>query len=540
MSGLWLVAAVLAPLAMLAACLAAGVRERIAGWLWIAPIPGLCAALFAADAPALVADAERFRFTLELTPAGATLLGVASLLWIAGGAYARVWLRGDPRADRFAEWWLLTLAGSLGVFFAGDLLAFYVAYAMVSLAAWGLVVYDDTARVRRAGAIYVGLALLGEIFLLLAFALLAAETPGDSVAIRDVVAALPFSPTRDFTLAFLLLGFGLKIALVPLHVWMPLTYAAAPHPAAAVLSGAAVKAGVIGLIQFLPFDAAMTGWGTALAAAGIFAAYYGVAIGVTQSDPKAILAYSSISQMGGIAAVLGVGLASGDARTADAASFAAAHHVLVKGGLFFALGVFAMGGVRAKWLVIAPAVVIGLGLAGLPPTGGALAKLATKELLGSGAIATLAKWSAAGTTLLMLHFSFRLAASAPREPKPATALTAIWLATAAAALVAPWWLALRNASSPLRELLAAATLGSDLGPLLLGAAGALALHRWARALPRVPAGDLIVVGERLGRASDRWSRSLERADLWIETWPAAGVALLGVALAIGVAFAAGR
>ena len=83
---------------------------------------------------------------------------------------------------------------------------------------------------------------------------------------------------------------------------MPLAYTAAPIPAAAVLSGAAVKAGVIGLIRFLPFGAALPGWGEALAWAGFVSAFYGVAIGLTQQDPKTVLAYSSISQMGVIAA----------------------------------------------------------------------------------------------------------------------------------------------------------------------------------------------------------------------------------------------
>ena len=81
------------------------------------------------------------------------------------------------------------------------------------------------------------------------------------------MAALSASPWRAAILTLLILGFGAKIGLVPFHVWMPLAYRAAPIPAAAVLSGAAVKAGVIGLIRFLPLDAAMPGWGEALAAA---------------------------------------------------------------------------------------------------------------------------------------------------------------------------------------------------------------------------------------------------------------------------------
>jgi formate hydrogenlyase subunit 3/multisubunit Na+/H+ antiporter MnhD subunit len=95
-----------------------------------------------------------------------------------------------------------------------------------------------------------------------------------------------------------------------------------------------VKAGVIGLIRFLPFDSELPGWGEALAAAGLFSAFYGVAVGITQPNPKAVLAYSSVSQMGLLAAVLGMGVAAGDSGVPHAAAFYATNHILVKGGLF--------------------------------------------------------------------------------------------------------------------------------------------------------------------------------------------------------------
>ena len=70
---------------------------------------------------------------------------------------------------------------------------------------------------------------------------------------------------------------------------------------------------MIGLIRFLPLGAAVENWGLALAAIGFFSAFYGVAIGLTQKNPKTVLAYSSISQMGVIAAALGMALGAGDA-----------------------------------------------------------------------------------------------------------------------------------------------------------------------------------------------------------------------------------
>ena len=240
--------------------------------LALAPLPALGAALVAADGPALVLPAALLGLTFALDVPGAMLLGTAALLWIAAGAYARADLRGAANRGRFAVWWLMTLTGNLGVFMAADLVSFYLFFTLASLAPYGLVVHDNTPAARRAAAVYVALAVLGEALLLMGFVLLAAASPDGSLLIRDAVAALPTSPWRDAALAFLVLGFGLKIGLVPLHVWMPLTYSAAPIPAAAVLSGAAVKAGVIGLIRFLPFEAGLPGWGEALAAAGLLSA----------------------------------------------------------------------------------------------------------------------------------------------------------------------------------------------------------------------------------------------------------------------------
>ena len=72
---------------------------------------------------------------------------------------------------------------------------------------------------------------------------------------------MPAAPGRDLIIGLLLAGFGLKAGLVPLHVWLPLAHPAAPMPASAVLSGAIIKAGIIGLIRFLPRGGALPEWG---------------------------------------------------------------------------------------------------------------------------------------------------------------------------------------------------------------------------------------------------------------------------------------
>jgi len=527
------------PVAVLLACVFRRARHHMPSLLALAPLPALAAALLVSPGTMLVLPEPPFRMTLALDAPGAMLLGVSALLWIAAGAYASIYLRADPNAGRFAEWWLLTLAGNIGVFVAADLVSFYLTYSVVSLAAWGLIVHDGTPASRRAGIVYVGLAVLGEAFLLMAFVFMAAATSNGSLLIRDAVAALPSSPWRGAALVLLMLGFGLKIGLVPGHVWMPLAYTATPIPAAAALSGAGVKAGVIGLIRFLPLGASMPQWGEALAAAGLLSAFYGVVVGITQKNPKTVLAYSSISQMGLLAAALGMSLASGDAEAGLGASFSAAHHVLVKGGLFLAIGLAALAGARL-WPVLIPAAVLALGLGGLPLTGGALVKLAVKAQFGEGVGGALATISAAGSTLLMLHFLRCVIRTAPDRTETAQPVgySGTWLLVAIAAVAVPWALFPAVGRGSPSQALALATLWAALWPVLIGGVLALGLWLWEDRLPRVPAGDIVVVGEAATRATVTWGEAVERADGWLRQWPVASVSLLTLVIMLGVAMLA--
>jgi formate hydrogenlyase subunit 3/multisubunit Na+/H+ antiporter MnhD subunit len=575
------------PFLAVLACFSRALRERL--WLLLAliPLPALAAAVVAMrlldhgdvaqgdiGAIRLLFDPNGLAMGLVVDRPGVALLGVAALLWAAAGLYAGPMLQASAHRGRFTLFWLLTLTGSLGVFIAADLVSFYLFYGLVSLAAFGLIAHEGTAFARRATGLYLLLAILGEIALLLAFALLSAASPGPSLAISSLVAGLADSPWSGLSMALLLLGFALKIALVPGHVWMPLAYTAAPVPAAAVLSGAAVKAGVIGLIRFLPFETGAAGWGELLLILGLVSAFYGVAIGITQRDAKTVLAYSSISQMGLIAAATGLALRAGNSAAVAMLTLYASHHLLAKGALFLGLGVVADGVTRRRWLVVAPAALVGLGIAGLPLTGGAAAKLALKPLFDTPWLALLAALSAAGSTLLMLHFLRRLwlsgeAASAtgggagsglsafdtplsrtvePRETLVSTIGSRAaedhrrglfqrllpWSLIALAALLLPWllppWLGLGSSQTWLARSVIPGDLWKALWPMLLGAVAMLALWRWGERLPRLPVGDILVWSGPLTRLLSAIGAAVEAVDRGLRQWPVAGLALLILSL----------
>lgn len=534
-SALLMVSALGLPLLMLLACASARLRRRLPSAFAIAPLPALAVAVHADHGQILRLGTSRFALCFSLDTPGALLLGTAALLWICSGIFAARWLRERRSIDGFVVCWFMTMTGSIGVFLVADLIGFYLLLAVLSVGASGLVLQGEGPDARYASALYLGVALLAEAFLLGGLILLAQATPGGSLLIRDAAAALPNSPWRDTTLLLLLVGLGMKAGLVPLHFWMPYAYGAAPIPAAAVMSGAVVKASIIALIRFLTFDNAWPHFGIPLAALGMFGAFYGVAIGITQSRPKVILAYSSVSQMGFLVAVTGMGLAAGDPDTVVAAAYYAAHHLLVKGTLFLAVGVVALTGARTLRLVQVPTAVIALGLGGLPLTGGALAKYAAKGLLDGDLAGSLAVASSAATTLLMLHFVRCLGTLATanfnaRAPAP---LTGAWLAMVLASLLVPWVVYLYLPVGTLPEALAPAALWSALWPVLAGAGLAVAWSRWSKAIPSVPAGDVGGLLHGLQRACMATGRVAVCMDAFVRRWPVSCVALLLAALLFG-------
>jgi formate hydrogenlyase subunit 3/multisubunit Na+/H+ antiporter MnhD subunit len=511
-------------------------RPRALDLLIPAPLPGLLSALLVPTGQVAVSPPP-LRMVLMLDTSGALLLGGASLLWLGAGFYARAYMAGATRPARFAVWWLMTLAGSLAVFLVADLASFYLAFALASLPAYGLVTQEGSARAGRAGFHYMALAMVGEAVLLLAFVVLAQGASGNPL-ISDAVSRLSGLPHANLILFLLVIGFGIKMGLAPLHVWMPLAHPVAPMPASAVLSGIVVKAGVIGLVRFLPLDVAWPLAGLALSALGLFTAFYAAGVGLTQQHPKTVLAYSTVSQMGLIAAILGSGLAAGIPSVGPIAAFYALHHMLVKGALFMGVGLI-VAQWRKQWVFWVVMALLGLSLAGLPFTSGALAKYAAKSVMGSDWVAGFATLTATGSTMLMLHFLHCLnrSAMAGGGGRSNGALVLPWSLVAAASVLVPW-----AVMGPAIGLFPAATLSmkalwSAVWPMLIGGGlyGLLRLSGWS--LPTLPEGDVIAFFERGAPYLRTLVDRITFLEARLREWPVATGLLVVFVLSLAAALA---
>lgn len=365
---------------------------------------------------------------------GALLYGAALL------AISWIKLRDSERGSGvLSAFLLLSFTGNIGTYLAADTVSFYLAFALMSFSAAGLVIHYRTPAAHRATRIYLVMSVLSETAILAALLLV---TSAGGFMLADSLQAANSAHTA-WIQGLLFFGFGVKAGLVPLHVWLPLAHPAAPPAASAVLSGAMVKAGMIGWIRFLPEGSAAGAVLLTLALAGAFAA---VLIGVAQRDPKVILAYSTISQMGFITAILAVGQLVPELRstTSAAALIYAVHHSLAKGALFLGVPVvkhYARG--KTGFLVLLGMLGAGLAVAGAPLTSGAFGKYVSKEavtgieVLGLGLDHVL-PLVATGSTLLLLRFA-AVILTAHRDPRrrPDGELFS-WLGVCAAGIIVPW------------------------------------------------------------------------------------------------------
>ncbi|MCB1772418.1 MAG: monovalent cation/H+ antiporter subunit D family protein [Gammaproteobacteria bacterium] len=321
---------------------------------------------------------------------------LSTVLWLVTTVYAIGYLEGTPHRSRFFGFFSLCVTATVGLALAGNLFTFVVFYELLTLATYPLVAHKGTPEAVRGARIYLAYTLSGGVILLVgAVWLRTIAGPLEFVQggiLGDIEGLDPWALRWIF--AFLIIGLGVKAALVPLHGWLPQAMVA-PAPVSALLHAVAVvKAGAFGIVRVV-YDVfgveflATLNMLPLLGAAAAVTIIYGSVRALSQDHLKKRLAYSTVSQVSYIA--LGTAIVGPLATIGGVVHLV--HQGVMKITLFFAAGNYAenlgihkvseMNGVGRRMPGTTAAFTIGaLGMIGIPPVAG----FVSKWYLGVGAV----------------------------------------------------------------------------------------------------------------------------------------------------------
>ena len=311
-----------------------------------------------------------FGSSLSLDATSKTFFLLSGVVWVLAGIYSRHYFNDKNSSQYFYLFYLLSMIGNLGLILAQDVLVFSTGFALMGFSAYGLIAEQGNNHTLRAGRTYIVLLVFGELLLFEAI-LMAAQT-ANSTSIIDIHNALIASDSRNTIMLLLLLGLGIKMAVIGLHVWLPVCMPVVSPSVAAVISAIIMQAGLFGIIQLLPLgEITSPVTGQAMIAIGLITSVYAVISGLFQQRTRTLLGYTAMIHMGLIFCVLGLGFMAPDVW--PVLLVAIGGYVLSYGlsiaALLFGLGIIEKGSHRWLWLgMLLPA----LALTNAPVSGGFL------------------------------------------------------------------------------------------------------------------------------------------------------------------------
>jgi multicomponent Na+:H+ antiporter subunit D len=367
--------------------------------------------------------------------------------------YARTSVAAELPRDQhylFFTMFSLCLAGLLGITITGDAFNLFVFLEISSLSTYVLVALGRNRRALLAAYQYLVLGTIGATFYIIGVGLLYLMTGTLNLAdlalrLRDVHEMRPVLAA----LAFITVGLGLKLALFPLHFWLPNAYAYAPSAISSFIAASATKVSVYVLLRFyflvfgVPLVFGRLPMAQILIALSVLAVVSASLVAVFQRDLKRMFAYSSVAQIGYI--TLGAGLANESGLTGAVVHLF--NHGITKGAIFMLLGGVSLrlgstslervAGLGKTMPLTSFGIVLGgMSLIGIPGTAGFI----SKWYLVLGAIEHGYWWLAAlivASSLIALAYVWRFVEMAYfRAPKPGAAA----LGEAPAAMLIPAWI----------------------------------------------------------------------------------------------------
>jgi NADH-quinone oxidoreductase subunit M len=385
---IWLVTILGAPMA--AALLLFLLRERgvrVAGWiaglaatLSLAGVFFLLPALQRGDVPALSLQwipAANIRMSLHLDWLTFPFLVTEAVVTLLAVVYTWGYHRPDGRTAIFYALLMLFAIGMSGTTLADDMFLFYIFWELMLVASCALIVIWGEGERRGPVALkYFIFTHLGSLMVLVGLLVLYDATgSGSFSALRAGVTLAPGLVVTVTT--FFIIGFCVKMAIFPLHLWLPDAHAVAPMPVTIMLAAAMLSMGAYGILRFplsIFSPVQMAPFAVPMMIAGIVSEVYGALMALAERDIKRIIAYSSVSQMGYILFGLGT-------LTYDGIAGATLHvifHAIAKALLFMGVGLVVratgrrrieeLSGLGSAMPLVALCTGVGaLTIAGMPP-----------------------------------------------------------------------------------------------------------------------------------------------------------------------------
>lgn len=391
----------------------------------------------------------------------AVVLALSTLVTL----YSLSYMAGELGEEKYYALILAMSGMMIGLGCATDLFNLWLWFEGMAVASYLLVVfYRERPSTLEAGVKYLLQSATGSVLILLAIALVFGAT--GQLELSYVQTAAPETWVVIVAATFFTIGFGVKVALVPLHTWLPDAHSQAPSGISALLSGVVIGAGLVALLRALTSLAGLSlSWGVLLLAFGAFNMLVGNLLALRQQQVKRMLAYSSLSHMGYILTGLGVALYAGEAAGAQGGLFHFLNHGLMKGLAFLAAGAFLyvlsdsghsldisdLAGAARRYPLVALTLSLALlGLAGLPPLAGFMSKwqifvagVATHDILIIGMVlfAALNSVLSLGYYAPLVNMVYRREPSAAvlqGRPMPPGMVFPLLLLAAAVVLIGIW------------------------------------------------------------------------------------------------------
>lgn len=275
---------------------------------------------------------------------GRLFITIVSVVWVAAGVYSFVYMKHEGEETRYFGFYLVLYGVLVGLSFSGNLITMYLFYEIMTLVSFPLVLHNGTKEAIMAGLKYLFYSMCGAyaglfgIFFLYRYCDSLTFTPGGTLNMATASGKEGILLIAVFSM---LIGFGAKAGMLPLHAWLPTAHPVAPSPASAVLSGIIVKAGVLAILRtiyyvvgpdFIRGTWVQYSWMTLT----LITIFMGSMLAYREQILKKRLAYSTVSQVS--YALFGLSLLNSTAFSG--ALLQVIGHAFVKCGLFLSAGVF--------------------------------------------------------------------------------------------------------------------------------------------------------------------------------------------------------